>query len=282
MHTDCGLVVCVCSGLTGFQTFDQKEQTDDGTTYRFWCPSGCGEIAKLASETTRQPGVFGSDFYADLSLLCASAIHAGVINDDGGQFEITIEEGRGLFASNRSGTNFGYPSVSRNFIISNALLSWDRSFTVRSYPLELVETYTMAGVPTAPLDTACSFKDTQPPQEALVRVCSRMRVPTSRVGDARVVLLVQFNSPSGIAIYQHANPTDKEFIYVSDAANNRIRTITAVCAKPCENGGVCIGSELCNCTRGWGGSDCTTPVCTGRPEINACVAVLVGARDAAQ
>ena len=36
------------------------------------------------------------------------------------------------------------------------------------YPLELVEVYTMAGIPTVALNESCGYLDTQPPQEAKV------------------------------------------------------------------------------------------------------------------
>lgn len=96
------------SGVTGFTQFDEKEQTDDGTTYRFRCPPGCVSIAVAAGEVPPfNTNVFGSDIYADLSYICAAAAHAGLLTDAGGLVQVRVEEGLGPYASNKTGTNFG-------------------------------------------------------------------------------------------------------------------------------------------------------------------------------
>jgi hypothetical protein len=145
--------------------------------------------------------------------------------------------------------------------------------------VELVEVYTMAGIPTVALNESCGYLDTQPPQEAKV-------VPSIAVGlgfgapcpPSLVVMCwvtvpssLQFFSPSGIAIFNGANPTNTDYVYISDSGNNVIRAMTGVCAKMCENGGVCVGTEKCLCPPGWAGADCSTPTCN-----TTCGAYVVG------
>ena len=38
--------------------------------------------------------------------------------------------------------------------------------------------------------------------------------------------------------------------------------IAAICLKPCENGGECIGPNQCNCPAGWDGQSCDQRECT--------------------
>ena len=100
---------------------------------------------------------------------------------------------------------------------------------------------------------------------------------------------------------QNASATKTNTIYVSDAIGNRVRAITAVCSKVCENGGECVAPETCRCVcvcfarkcavsskfscrilvytnaislllpcttffsscpEGWEGDDCSLPVCS--------------------
>lgn len=43
---------------------------------------------------------------------------------------------------------------------------------------------------------------------------------------------------------------------------------TAICAKPCQNGGVCVLPEQCECAPGWGGKHCHVGECL-RPRPRA-------------
>lgn len=47
-------------------------------------------------------------------------------------------------------------------------------------------------------------------------------------------------------------------------------TCEAVCAKPCRNGGVCIGPDQCECAPGWGGKHCHVDVDECRTGIALC------------
>ncbi|XP_060045537.1 epidermal growth factor-like protein 8 isoform X2 [Erinaceus europaeus] len=44
----------------------------------------------------------------------------------------------------------------------------------------------------------------------------------------------------------------------------------AVCAKPCQNGGVCIQPEQCECAPGWGGKHCHVDVDECRTSVTLC------------
>lgn len=57
--------------------------------------------------------------------------------------------------------------------------------------------------------------------------------------------------------------SDGEVLFIADTGNHRIRAISAVCSQICENGGLCVGSDTCQCATGWSGYDCTTPSCSG-------------------
>ena len=38
--------------------------------------------------------------------------------------------------------------------------------------------------------------------------------------------------------------------------------IIAICLKPCENGGECVGPNQCSCAAGWEGQTCDQRKCT--------------------
>ena len=88
---------------------------------------------------------------------------------------------------------------------------------------------------------------------------------------ATFVVCTQFGDPSAIAIFSGANPTDTEYMYVTDSATHVVRAITADCAKMCENGGRCVGTERCLCPPGWVGEDCATPNCTTPCSLYVCM-----------
>ena len=50
-------------------------------------------------------------------------------------------------------------------------------------------------------------------------------------------------------------------MYIADRDNHAIRGMSAVCTFRCENSGLCVGPDQCECTPGWSGIDCTKPVC---------------------
>ncbi|XP_067608743.1 epidermal growth factor-like protein 8 isoform X3 [Pseudorca crassidens] len=44
----------------------------------------------------------------------------------------------------------------------------------------------------------------------------------------------------------------------------------AICAKPCQNGGVCVRPDQCECAPGWGGKHCHVDVDECRPGVTLC------------
>lgn len=189
----------------------------------------------------------------------------GLIDNTGGIFEARVEAGWGPNAHNGS---VGYgrsliPSL-QNFILSWPLPNAERTFTLRPYSIAIQEVQTIAGIPTAPLDDACGYRDGQPTLETrvgwlithtvsalslLVQLCTG------------IAIVVQFSTPGGLAMYYKANLSNTEYLYIADTQNNVIRAMTATCSKMCENGGVCVADETCQCPTGWTGDDCTTPFC---------------------
>jgi len=85
---------------------DQFANKAVGSKIVVFCPENCskGPNAALAQQ------LFGSEVYADMSPICLSAIHFGVINDKGGEIELLIEGAQSYFKSTKS---FGITSLSR-------------------------------------------------------------------------------------------------------------------------------------------------------------------------
>jgi hypothetical protein len=219
------------------------------------CPAGCGAAAVTTSTTVPVwgGGGVGRAYYADVSSVCAAAVHSGALLDSvGGFVTLTLTKGFGPTAESWRGKTDGgttgtLPGSTANGITSKtataALLGGPiaRSFELITYPHpdNSTVTHTLAGAPAAPLGGSCGWKDTQPP------------------------LAAQFNGPSGIALFAGAAAlSDVDPLFVADAHNHVIRAISAVCTQACENGGRCVGPDVCSCMTGWAGPDCTAPVCT--------------------
>ena len=79
-----------------------------------------------------------------------------------------------------------------------------------------------------------------------------------------LAFLWQFYHPSGLGAYVNATLDDaSHFMYIADRDNHVIRGMSAVCTFRCENSGLCVGPDQCECAPGWSGIDCTKPVCEG-------------------
>lgn len=229
---------------TGFQELDEEQDLGDMTLMRFYCPPGCGDDAAALTDAGESSGVFGNYTYSDVSLVCASAFHAGVIERGvGGIFSMRLRRGYGSRAGrNWKGHDAPLPSTLRQGILSDGISADSvvlRVYTLHPYPVATVEVQTIAGAPNGPLEDNCAFRDGRPPQE------------------------MRLSRPSKVATFINTTITNTEFLYVADSENHRIRTVTAVCSKICENGGQCVAEETCQCTSGWEGDDCTIPICGG-------------------
>ena len=126
-----------------------------------------------------------------------------------------------------------------------------RVFQPRFVASSVAIVHSIAGAPSAPLESACGLRDAQPPQFG------------------------RLSAPQGLAArtpYLDLNPllkaasagalSDVNYLFIADAGNHRIRGLSAVCTMICENGGRCVGSDTCICPAGWTGVDCSAPVCS--------------------
>jgi hypothetical protein len=245
------LVTSTEHGHGGEAIMEMKEDTMDGTTIKVHCPGGCQ--AQLPSDTASPADVWGSGVYSDFSSVCLAAIHAGAIDGTmGGLVTLTLQRGK---LSRQAGVQ---PGSTNNSVhtrdmppskttpvyhsrFSEPEVELPRVFTVAEYPLATVEVQTVAGHPTTIMENnphACGFADATPAQEA------------------------RFNKPTGVAMFVNTTLKPDEFLYIADTNNHRIRQMTAVCAKICENGGQCTLADTCTCSPGWEGDDCTLPICT--------------------
>ena len=76
-------------------------------------------------------------------------------------------------------------------------------------------------------------------------------------------LCLQFRYPSGIGAFVNSSLDDTmHFMFVADRDNHAIRGMSSVCTFLCENDGICVGPDKCQCKEGWIGIDCTKPVCS--------------------
>eukprot|EP00940_MAST-03C_sp_MAST-3C-sp2_P001490 g1490.t1 len=201
------------------------EDTGVDTIYRFECPPGCDTVST---------SVWGDGPYTDDSSVCGAAAHAGAIPSlaEGGLVRLIVRRESADFVG-----TLGADGVVRSQSRSGP---WTRTFSVEAYPEATVEVRTIAGAPSAPLSSPCGYRDDSVPQNAM------------------------FNKPADVAVYVNATLNDDHLhlLIVADERGHRIRTITSVCSKVCENGGRCVAEETCACASGWTGDDCTTPTCS--------------------
>ncbi|KAL7692793.1 putative EGF-like domain, LCCL domain, six-bladed beta-propeller, TolB, LCCL domain superfamily [Plasmopara halstedii] len=206
------------------------EDESFGTTIKIYCPATCDIVNNVYK-------VYGSGVYSDASSICFAAIHSGaIIATEGGLVTLTLERGS-QFTSSLSGS------------IANGVTSLDfpideneraRVFRIQPYLQSKVQVQSIAGAPYAPLgsqEESCGYLDTQPP------------------------LAARFRDIAGLDLGKTRSLSRTNFLYIADTGNNRIRTLSATCAKVCENGGVCSAPDECTCTIGWTGDDCTIPIC---------------------
>ena len=201
-----------------------REDPNEGTTIKIRCPKGCSP----------EP-IFGGPYYTTYSSVCSSAVHAGVLTaSEGGLVTVTLE--RGIQA--RIPANVA-PSTA-NGITSSAITRThtNRLFRVSAYPVSTVEVQTISGAPAAILESSCGREDAMPAQEA------------------------KFSTPSGIGAAINRSLTDTNHLYIADRDNHNIRALSAACSFVCENMGICVGPDKCQCKNGWEGADCSRPKCS--------------------
>ena len=203
------------------------EDSEKGMAILIHCPANC---------QLNPTSIEGNTWYSEYSSICLSAIHDGKLDSKGGLIYVIIERFDFL---KEYGIEMAYNGTTRNGITSkNIKFSAPRVFRVEPYNVSNNMVHTIGGSPNAPLESVCGSKDAQPATAA------------------------QFNYPGGLSARPGKNITDQEYLYVADTYNHQIRAISAICTFICENGGRCIGDDLCECKTGWGGLDCAKPICT--------------------
>ncbi|KAJ1436904.1 hypothetical protein B484DRAFT_416698 [Ochromonadaceae sp. CCMP2298] len=216
-----------------------NEDSEQGMAILLNCPGACGDASVVSSVLLQ-----GNKWYSEKSSVCLAALHAGYVG--GGLIQITLERRdylKGALAHHLNGT------VAHG-ITSTAIPSTvSRVFSIEPFNISNSMVHTVAGNPSAPLESSCGYKEGQPPLDA------------------------RFDSPTGIAARYNTNLSDTTYLYVVDTNNHRIRALSATCSVICENGGRCTGPDKCACTRGWEGADCTKPTCSTPCALNSlCVA----------
>ncbi|CAM9457173.1 unnamed protein product [Chrysoparadoxa australica] len=244
--------LAIDDGLT-----DVKEDTGDGSVIRLHCPGSC-----VASAAATSP-VIGSKYFTDSSSICLAAVHAGEVSSQGMRQPLPGPQVHPqAYIDQKRPECLALPSIAYQYFTSAALLSayllgapallsangvtstavpesYPRLFTVAPYPEATVEVQTISGHPAAGLEQGCGYSgDGQPPQEGY------------------------FRAPMGIDVYRHTSLTDSVLLYVADTDNHAVRSLSAVCAFPCENGAACVAPDTCACTTGWTGQACTTAICS--------------------
>eukprot|EP01038_Epipyxis_sp_PR26KG_P004469 gene4469-6320_t len=212
-----------------------NEDSEQGMSVVIRCPVNC---ASSSSNKLLQ----GTHWYSETSNVCLAAQHDGVIHSTsvpmiGGYIQITFQRRDYLNIANLSHYING---STRNGIESdNIPKSTTRVFSIVPFNISMSMVHTVAGHPSAPLESGCAYDDQQPSTAS------------------------KFNNPSGItALHNNDGLSDRSFLFIADTNNHRIRAISATCTQICENNGTCVGPDTCKCSSGWTGIDCTKPICT--------------------
>lgn len=211
----------------------QNQDSEQGTAIMVNCPPGCN------GDTTV---VEGTHWYSEFSSICRAAMHQGLIDGNGGFLQINLQRRDYLWIlpTIRDNSTYIHGSAGANFVTSiNMQNNTHRVFSIESFAQQMKVVHTIAGRPSAPLESGCGYHEAQPPT------------------------LASYNKPRGVATQRKTNSLDQQsFLVIADSGNNRIRAISAVCTIICENKGYCAGPDLCQCAPGWTGLDCTTPICS--------------------
>lgn len=213
-----------------------NEFSEEGMAILVRCPRLCAGASSVALQ--------GTTWYSENSNICQAAIHDGKITSLGGILQITIQR-REFLADNNA---YVLGSTKNGLTSTSIPQSSRRVFSIVAFNVSNSMVHSIAGRPSAPLQSVCSFEDSQP------------------------ATLAMFNNPTGVAARYGTELSDWEYLYVADKSNHRIRAVSAVCTFICENGGRCVGDDKCQCLPGWTGVDCATPICTSCGTNKVCVA----------
>jgi hypothetical protein len=114
------------------------------------CPIDCA--------STSSGPIYGTDWYSDSSSVCLAAKHAGIISNSGGYMQIVFERRAYLKDTNYTvgSTRHGLTSLD---ISETAVF---RVFGLQKYNISTNIVHTVAGTPSAKLESPCHFSDGQP------------------------------------------------------------------------------------------------------------------------
>ena len=233
-----------------------NEDSEQGMAITVECTDSCqtlhGYHVSLNSKIKNAFRLEGNGYYSEDSSVCMAAKHANVLPDCVGYVRLTFQrydflrtlEGQNWLdpegAARTPGSGYTYTDPSlRNWKSAKIPTGTTyRVFSMENIAISGSVVHTVGGGPSAPLQGGCGFFDAQPST------------------------LSYFNKPSGLAARPSATSlSQSEFMYIADSSNHRIRAISVSCTIICENGGTCTGPDICSCRDGWGGVDCTQPIC---------------------
>jgi hypothetical protein len=205
-----------------------NEDSEQGMAIMIKCPAVC-------NPNDGNSVVEGTHWYSEGSSICRAAIHDNVLTAaEGGYIQITFQRRAFLWDEDPTFST----GTTNNGVTSTAISeSVSRVFSIERFYEFMSVVHTVGGHPSAQLEGGCGFADAQPATASY------------------------FNKPRGLAMRPYSSLSDKNFLYIADSGNNRIRGMSAVCTQICENGGRCIAGDTCECLPGWLGIDCTLPVC---------------------
>ena len=210
-------------GGTAFTSFSVQEDSGYNSRFILRCPPGC-DSSKLGGSVF----VKGDGSYTDDSSACLAATHDGKVDPLTG----------GIIAIYIQGELPPTASVPKNGITPEILADpFPRSFVIEALPDNELVIDTMAGHPGAPLEEARGYENGQPPLEQ------------------------RFRAVGSVTAKPNSDLTDTNLLYIVDTRNHAIRAVSASCAKVCENGGVCVADNICECPPGWLDEDCGKPNC---------------------
>eukprot|EP00947_MAST-08B_sp_MAST-8B-sp1_P005607 g5607.t1 len=259
---------------TGWVTVDIPEDYDTMTQIKVRCPAGCGAGVAgsvVGGGVVGQAGVSavagavpvgrdGAGVYKDTSLVCAAAVHAGVVPATAGGVSteptviaLTVEEGASQYAGSAAN---GITAQSEDVTALAAAAGgnpygWRRSFSVANYTPWLVEVETVAGPPGAPLDTGHrGFADGRPASHGKLNMpiavaafpnATSLTAPTTggrrrrrrrTDGTDGTDEMDEMDEMDGTDARQLAGSTSPphSLLYIVDAENHRIRYLTATCS----------------------------------------------------
>jgi len=198
-----------------------REDPNDGTRITVECESVCNKSVSVVSQLVDVSGFGTSNVYFEETSVCAAALNEGILDENGHGFVDIIIISEDRLRQEKIDT-----------------LGEHQFFIASKSSQEDMRVQTISGAPTSLQGRFCGYQDSFPAQNG------------------------KFYHPSGLGAYVNATLDDaSHLMYIADRDNHVIRGMSAVCSFKCENSGLCVGPDQCECAHGWSGIDCTKPIC---------------------